>query len=67
MMIILICLLTEKKSMFKADNKNVNFPTQFCLGRISKKIDAIECREVFLKGNVYEFAVDCNAFNKSDI
>ena len=53
--------------MFKADNKNVNFPTQFCLGRISKKIDAIECREVFLKGNVYEFAVDCNAINKSDI
>lgn len=52
MMIILICLLTEKKSMFKADNKNVNFPTQFCLGRISKRFFAAESRQVYLKGNV---------------
>ena len=48
-MIILICLLTEKKSMFKADNKNVNFPTQFCLGRISKKLMLLNVEKCFLK------------------
>ena len=37
---------------FKADNKNVNFPTQFCLGNISNKFDAVHSREVCLKGNV---------------
>ena len=47
MLIIVICLLTEKKKAdnkilnfkfkFQADNKNVNFPTQFCLGNISNK------------------------------
>ena len=66
-MIIFICLLTKKICKFKADNKNVNFPTQFCLERTSKKIDAIESREVFLKGNVYEFSFDYNVINKSDI
>ena len=37
---------------FKADNGNVNFPTQFCLGRISKRFFAAESRQVYLKGNV---------------
>ena len=27
---------------FKADNKNVNFPTQFCLGSISNKFDYVK-------------------------
>ena len=31
---------------FKADNKNVKFPTQFCLGSISSGFSAIESREV---------------------
>ena len=31
---------------FKADNKNVNFPTQFCLGSISNEFSATESREV---------------------
>ena len=37
---------------FKADNKNVIFPTQFCLGSISNGFSATECREVSLNGNV---------------
>ena len=37
---------------FKANNKNVNFPTQFCLGSISNKFGATEPREVSLKENV---------------
>ena len=35
-------LLVNRKE-FKADNKNVNFSTQFCLGIISEKFGAIEC------------------------
>ena len=52
---------------FKADNKNVNFPTQICLGSISNGFGAAVSREVFLKGNAYDFSVDCNAINKSKI
>ena len=44
---------------FKAENKNVNFPTQFCL--------ATESREVSLNGNVYNFSVDYNSGDKSDV
>ena len=40
---------------FKANNKNVNFPTQFCLGSISNGFSALESREVSLNGNVYDF------------
>ena len=40
MVIIVFFLLMEKK--FKADNKNVNFPTQFCLGSISNGFGATE-------------------------
>ena len=46
---------------FKADNKNVNFPTQFCLGRISHGFSATESREVSLKWNAYDFSVDYNS------
>ena len=31
---------------FKADNINVNFPTHFCLGSISKRAFAAESKEV---------------------
>ena len=31
---------------FKADNKNVNFPTQFCLGSIPNGFSNTESREV---------------------
>ena len=52
---------------FKADNKNLNFPTHLCLGSISNGFGAIGYREVSLKGNVYEFSVNYNTVDKSDI
>ena len=51
---------------FKADNKNVNFPTRFCLGSISGEFNAT-AREVSLNGNVYDFSVNYNSIDKSDI
>ena len=60
--------LNEKEVFkFKTDNKNVNFPTQFCLGNISNGFIATESREVSLNGNVYNFSVDYNSIDKSDI
>ena len=41
---------------FKADNKNVNFPTQFCLRSNSNGFSNTESREVSLNGNVYDFS-----------
>ena len=57
----------EKIFKFKADNKNVNLPTQFCLGSISNEFSATESREVSSNGNVYDFSVDYNLIDKSDI
>ena len=50
--------------MCKADNKNVNFPTQFCVGNISNGISATESREISLNGNVYDFLVDYSSIDK---
>ena len=48
--------INEKKIFkFKADNKNVNFPTRFPLGSMFSNI---ESGEVSLNGNVYDFLVD---------
>ena len=45
MLIIVICFLLGKKIFkFKADNKNVNFPTHFCLASISNGFTNIESR-----------------------
>ena len=52
---------------FKADNKNVNFPTQFCLESISDGFSATQSREVSLNGNVYDFSVYYNSIDKFDI
>ena len=52
---------------FKDDNKNVNFPTQFCLGSISNGFSTTESREVSSKGNIYDFSVDYNPLDKSGI
>ena len=52
---------------FKADNKNVNFPTQFCLGSISNGFSATKSKEVSLNGNVYDFSVDYNSIDKFNI
>ena len=52
---------------FKADNKNVNFPTQFYLSSISNRFSATESRELSLKGSGYGFSVDHNSIDKADI
>ena len=52
---------------FKADNGNVNFQTQFCLGSLSNKLNYVESKKVSLKENEYDFSVDCNAIDKSVI
>ena len=52
---------------FKADNKISNFPTWFCLGSISDIFSNIESREVSLNGNVYDFSVNYNFIDKSDL
>ena len=69
MVIMVICFLTEKKHIckFKGDNKDVNFPTKICLGSISDKFDYDEIKEVSPEGNVYDFWVDYNTIDKSDI
>ena len=51
---------------FKADNRNANFPNQFCIGSISNGFSAIESREVSWYGNVYDFLIDYSSINKSD-
>ena len=60
-------VIGKKISKFKAGNKNVNFPTKVCLGSISNGFSATDSREVSLNGNVYNFSVDYNSIDKSDI
>ena len=62
-------MLVNRKEIFKfkADNKNINFPTQFYLGNTSNGFSATESREVSLNKNVYDFSVDHNSIYKSDI
>ena len=52
---------------FKADNKNVNSPTQFCLESISTGFSAAESREVSLNRDMHGFSVDYSSIDKSDI
>ena len=52
---------------FKANNKNVNFQTQFYLGSMSNKFYFIEPIELSFQGNVYSISVDYNAIDKSDV
>ena len=64
----LVCFVNEKEIFkLKADNKNVNFPIQFCLVSMSNGFRATESREVSLNGNLYNFSVDYNSIDKSDI
>ena len=51
----------------KVDNRNVNFPTLYCLGSISDGFSATEFREVSSNGDVYYFSVDYNSIDNSDI
>ena len=57
----------KERLNFKADEKNVNFPTQSCFGSISNGFSATESREVSINGNMYDFSVDYNSIDKSDI
>ena len=67
-MIIVIYLQMEKEMYeFKASNKNSSFHTQFYLGGISNGFSALESREGYLNGNVYDFLVNYNYIDKSDI
>ena len=50
----------------KADNKNVSFLTQFCLGSMSCEFDAFESREASLKGTVFVISINYNAIDISD-
>ena len=51
---------------FKSNNKNVVFQTEFFLGNISHKFNAIDSEEVSLKENVYDFSFEYNSIDKSD-
>ena len=61
-------LFVNGKEIFKlkANNKIVNFPTQFCLENRSNGFGATNSTKVYLKRNVYDFSVDCNTIEKSD-
>ena len=52
---------------FKANNKNFNFLPQFSLGSIPNKFDYDDSEKVCFKGNVYDFSVDYDAIDKSNI
>ena len=58
---------TKEIFKFKANNKNVIFLTRFCLGSIFDGFSNTESRKVSLNGNVYNFSVDYNSINTSDI
>ena len=62
-------LFVNGKEIYKLKiySRNINFPTQFCLGSISEKLVAIESREISFLGSVYDFSFDYNAIDKSDI
>ena len=51
----------------KGGNKNVNFPTQFYFGSISNEFNATESKKMSLNRNGYEFSVDYNSIDKSDM
>ena len=51
----------------KADNKNVDFSTKFCLEIITNGFGSTEFGRVSLKGNVHGFSVDYNAIDRFGI
>ena len=68
-LIIVICLLAEKKSLsLKSIIKNVNFPTQFCQGSLMpfvKEVFSLMDLEMSEMSTI--FSGDYNATDKSDI
>ena len=66
MVIIVICLLMEKKSVsLKQIIKMQIFQLNFVLEEYP--INLLESRKVYLKLNGYDFSVDYDAIDKSDI
>ena len=65
-MVIKVIRLLLAKSVFKADNKNVNFPSQFCLRCISENFVLIKLKKNLQK-NVSNFSVNYNPVSKSEI
>ena len=57
----------EEIYKFKASNENNNFPSRFCFGSISNEFNSQGLNEVPFKGNVYDFSVDHDAIDKSNI
>ena len=51
----------------KTANKNANFPTKLCLGSITEKLVAVESTEVSFKRIVYDYSVNYNSIDISDI
>ena len=45
----------------------MNFPTQFCLGSICENFDCVESEKVQIKEIIYDFSVDFDAINKSEV
>ena len=52
---------------FKVDNKNLNFPTQFCLGSLCNGLRVKNYKKVSLKINVYDFSVNYKFIDESGI
>ena len=53
---------------FKTDNKNINFPTHFCLGSISNAFSATESTEVYLNPvelTYYPFMLSLDKYTES--
>ena len=68
MLIVVICLLIEKKSLsLKLTIKMLTFQLNFVLEVFLIDLVITESREVSLHGNVYDFSVDYNSIDKSDI
>ena len=67
MLIIVICLLMEKKSLNLKPAIKMLTSNSFSLGSISNGFSATESRKVSLNQNVYNFSLDYNSIDKSDI
>ena len=60
--------VNEKKIFkFKAGDRIVSFPSQFCLGSVSNGFSNTKSREVFLNGNVYDLSAHYSSIEKPDI
>ena len=63
MLIIVICLLMKKKSL----NSKLTIKTLTLQLSSVLEATATVSREISLNGNVYDFSVDYNSIDKSDI